>query len=68
VIVRDGVAQPDPDPAVIEVLRDHQWNDLAVGCACGWSQRESLGRGARRSARINHPVHVAAAIAAIKAS
>lgn len=58
-IYRNGVAEPNPDPALVELLRDHRWNPLTEGCSCGWSQREGLGR---RLAQHNHHIHQAATI------
>lgn len=58
-IYRNGVAQPNPDPALVGLLRDHRWNALTEGCSCGWTQREGLGR---RHAQHNHHIHQAAAI------
>lgn len=59
-IYRDGIAQPSADPAVVDLLRAHEWNHRAKGCACGWTQKCSVPRGEER---INHPAHVAGLIA-----
>lgn len=44
----------------VKILTEHQWDHHTQGCACGWSQRQVLPSG---QARLNHPVHVAAALA-----
>jgi hypothetical protein len=59
-IYREGIAQPSPDPAVVDLLRAHEWDHRAKGCACGWTQKRVVPRGGER---INHSVHVAGLIA-----
>lgn len=57
---RGGIAQPSADPAVVDLLRAHEWDHRAKACACGWTQKRTVPRGGER---INHPVHVAAVLA-----
>lgn len=44
-----------PSEAALVVLCAHQWDHLAQGCTCGWTQKRSLPRDSRQ---MNHPAHV----------
>lgn len=54
---------PDPDRRLVEILTAHRWDHHSRACACGWSQRASLGR---RRAQLNHPHHVADVLSRVK--
>lgn len=48
-------AGSDVNHLALAMLCAHQWDHLAQGCACGWTQKQALPSGSRQ---MNHPAHI----------